>query len=71
MKIRMLTAMAGNRFAYQSGDEVDLPPKEALRLIERGGAERLPETETAMQGLVETAAKRVRGARQRLGRVLA
>jgi hypothetical protein len=72
MKIRMLTGMAGERFAYQAGDEVELPAPEAQRLVARGQAEAIaPVVETGMRGLVETAARRVRGARQTLGKVTA
>jgi hypothetical protein len=33
MRVRMLTAMAGPRFCYQCGQEVDLPDGEARRYV--------------------------------------
>jgi len=38
MKIKMTTSMAGRDFAYQYGQEVDLPQEEAIKVIEAGCA---------------------------------
>lgn len=39
MKIKLLTAMAGARFAFRYGDIVDMPDDKARRMIEKGQAE--------------------------------
>jgi hypothetical protein len=38
MKIKMLTSMAGEAFAFKPGDVVDREDAEAIRLIEKGYA---------------------------------
>ena len=39
MRIRMLTSIAGAGFAYRRGAEVDMPDRDALRLLATGQAE--------------------------------
>lgn len=38
-RIRMLTGMAGRGFVYQPGQEVEMDPNAAMRLIAAGAAE--------------------------------
>jgi hypothetical protein len=38
LRIRLNTAICGNRFAYQKDDVIDWPQEEAERYIERGMA---------------------------------
>lgn len=39
MKVKLLTGMTSEHFAYSPGDVVDLPSKVAKRMIQRGTAE--------------------------------
>lgn len=55
MKIKMLTSMAGAFFERQVGDVFDANPADAKRLIERGLAELVVETQVAREKVIERA----------------
>lgn len=40
-KVRIVQALAGHNYTYQSGEEVELPEEQALRWIEKGLAEQV------------------------------
>lgn len=42
-KVRIVQALAGHNYTYQSGEEVELPEEQALRWIEKGLAEQVTE----------------------------
>ena len=58
MRVRILESVVGPRFAWRAGDELDLPPDEAKRLLKAGSAERVETTEAA--AAPETTARRTR-----------
>lgn len=65
MRVRILTSIAGERFAYQAGQEIDsadAPPEVAVWLSVplADGSFRAEVVETATTGPTETAAKRTR-----------
>lgn len=66
MKIRFIDSVAGARFAYRCGQEVDLPPEIAQDFLRAKQAvvvrDAPPETETL--AAPETTARRVRAARR-------
>lgn len=40
-KVRIVQALAGHNYTYQSGEEVELPEEQALRWIKKGLAEQV------------------------------
>lgn len=66
MKVRLLTGLSGAFFSLSAGDEYEFELGEALRLIERGIAEPIGRTETAVQApIVETTDAQPRKRRRR------
>lgn len=60
MRIQFTTGVAGARFAYEPGDEVELPAKDALPFVRAGQATVLRDgdVERAVEAPAETAARR-------------
>ncbi len=55
MKVKLKTAIAGERWSAEAGQEIELSPGEAKKLIKAGYA-----VEVAITGAEENAAKRTR-----------
>lgn len=69
MKIKFVDSVAGERFAYRTGEVVDLQDSVARQFLKEGTAvpHREEQRETATVGAVE---KAVRGARQAARRLV-
>jgi hypothetical protein len=50
MRVRLLTDRAGNTFVQYTGDIIDLPEREAMRLVALGQAEIIEPETAAMTG---------------------